>query len=446
MNAYRYSVLGNLWRATKVVVWGVGIFLAFAALIECVQAYQVLGGVHPLLGWLFLVVLLGAVGWAVAYYTVAMTRRPAVLLPPPRRNLNTASRRDVQRYARYLVAVMNRLAENAWVAEAHRSGLRRAAVALKGRIGSKSDRAALVTTLVTTVDNVIIPAVEPLDEVAAQRVRTCVRDTMLGVTVSPWRSMDLLVVLYRNGQMVLEVSSIYNGRPGLREQGRIFADVLRVAATVQFLNIGSKLVENLTSWIPVLGRFTDDIAQGIGAGLFTSVTGYATIDRCRAFRGWDEAEARSGMAAKLKQFMADLKGIVSDLILPALKGRIEAETPEERRAPNFMDRARSGINDAIDATSDTLDSCVRKPVLVGYKGVATTGAVLWRGTRRAGAEAGRAAAWTGRQGWRLSSRGVKLTGRGAGLVGRGAASVARKATRLVGRKRAPESESPEDKQ
>ena len=255
--------------------------------------------------------------------------------------------------------------------------------------------------------------------------------------------MDLFVVLYRNGRMVLEVSSIYNGRPGLREQLRIFSDVLKIAATVQFLNIGSKLIENLTSWIPVLGRFTDDIAQGIGAGLFTSVTGYATIDRCRAFRGWDEAEARSGMAAKLKQFMVDLKGIVSDSVLPALKGRIEAETPEERRAPNFMERARAGIGEAIDETSETLDACVRKPVRVGYKGVASTGAVLWRGTKRVGDGAGRAAVWTGRQGWRFSSKGVKLAGKGAGHLGRGAASVARKAKGVVGHKRASASDSSE---
>jgi hypothetical protein len=443
MNPYRYRLLGDLWRGAKVVIWGVGIFLAFAALIECVQAFQILSTVHPLLGWLFLVVLLGAVGWAVAYYTVAMMRRPTVLLPPPRRDLNTATGRDVRRYARYLVAVMSRLAENPWVAEEARTALRREAAALKGRIGGKSATMALVTVVGEAIDNVIVPAVEPLDQVAAQRVRSCVRDTMLGVTVSPWRSMDLFVVLYRNGRMVLEVSSIYNGRPGLREQLRIFSDVLKIAATVQFLNIGSKLIENLTSWIPVLGRFTDDIAQGIGAGLFTSVTGYATIDRCRAFRGWDEAEARSGMAAKLKQFMVDLKGIVSDSVLPALKGRIEAETPEERRAPNFMERARAGIGEAIDATSETLDACVRKPVRVGYKGVASTGAVLWRGTKRVGDGAGRAAVWTGRQGWRFSSKGVKLAGKGAGHVGRGAARVARKAKRVVGHKRASESESSE---
>jgi len=421
----------DLWRMLKAVVIAIGVFLAFVSLVECIQAYQILRGVHPVLGWLFLAVLLVALGWGVAYYIVAMLRRPAVLTPPPRRDLATASAGERRLYARYLVNVMERLAGNGLVPEDQKKGLRAEATALKGHLGGGSDGTQLVAALDHAVDQVILPAVVPLDEEAARRVRNCVRDTMLGVTVSPWRSVDLFVVLYRNGRMVLEVSSIYNGRPRLREQTRILSDVLKVAATVQFLNIGSKLMENLTSWIPVLGRFTDDIAQGIGAGLFTSVTGYATIDRCRAFRGWSEEEARSGMGGKLKQFMQDLKGIVTDTVVPALGRRIEAEIPAEGRVPNFMERVKSGIGEAIDATSDVLDGCVRKPVTMGVKGVTTTGAILWDGTRRAGTGVGRAIGWTGRQGWNLSALGVKTVGKGTVGIVKGVGRAAKGTAGLV---------------
>lgn len=234
---------------------------------------------------------------------------------------------------------------------------------------------------------------------------------MLAVTVSPWRSVDLFVVLYRNGKMVLEVSTIYNGKPRFREQVEIATDVLKIVATVQFLNIGSKLIENLTSWIPVLGRFTDDIAQGIGAGLFTSVAGHTTIDRCRAFHGWSETQTRSGMPENLRLFMVDIKGIVSDTIMPALKGRIEAETPEERRPPHLVEKANTGIGDAIDSTCDILDSCVRKPVSIGYRGVTTTGTLLWGGAKRAGTGIGKSVIWTGTQGWTASVQGIKVTGK-----------------------------------
>jgi len=278
---------------------------------------------------------------------------------------------------------------------------------MKKRLGVRGKKSELLASLQEAVDNVIIPAIKPLDVEAERRVRNCVRDTMLGVTVSPWRSMDLLVVLYRNGQMVLEISQLYNGRPRWRDQFRILNDVLRIVATVQFLNIGSRLIDNMTSWIPVLGRFADDIAQGIGAGLFTSVTGYAAVDRCRSFQGWDETAARAGLGNQLKQFLADLKGVVADTIIPVLRPRIEASASGARDG-NVMDRVRTGIGDAIDKTAETLDTCIRKPVGLGYRGVATTGAVLWGSACKVGGGAARVVSWTGGTSWNL----VKSSGRG----------------------------------
>jgi len=384
------------------------------------------------------------VAFGVLYWVVALVRRPAVLLPPPLCDWSTATTGEVRRYARYLVDTMERLAGNALLSEDGRKGLRAEAVALKGRISRREDARELTAELSRIVDEVVMPAVVPLDTEAERRVRDCVRDTMVGVAVSPWRSVDLFVVLYRSGRMVLEVSAVYNGRPRLREQVRVVTDVLKIAATVQFLNIGSKLMENMTSWIPVVGRFTDDIAQGVGAGLFTSVAGHATIDRCRAFRGWSEEEARNCMGARLKVFMQDLKGIVSDMVVPALRGRIEAEVPQERRIENLMERIKGGICDAIDATSETVGTCVRTPVAVGYKGVASTGAVLWRGTKRASVEAGRAAGWTGQQGWRLASKTTRATGRGLARIGKVGGKSASDAAKRIARLRHRRSQADND--
>jgi hypothetical protein len=398
-----------------VAVVGVCLFLAFSAFIECIQAYQVLYTVHPYLGFLFVLAVLGALAWGVCYFVLSMLRRPVALVPPPFCDLETARPRVVKRHARYLIAVQERLAENPFVPAESRALLLAEASGMKKRLGMHGSAFHLVPAMKNSVEQVIGPAIAPLDAEAERRVRSCVRDTMLGVTVSPWRSMDLLVVLYRNGQMVLEVSQLYHGRPRLRDQIRIFGDVIKIAATVQFLNIGSRLIENMTSWIPLLGRFADDIAQGIGAGLFTSVTGYATIDRCRSFQGWDEAAARAGLGAKLKQFLSDLKGVVADTIMPALRSRIEASTPGDREATNRMDRIRSGIGEAIDRTCETIDSCVRKPVGVGYRGVASTGAALWGGMQKAGMGTSRVVGWTGGHAWRAVTRGGKAV---VGVPGR----------------------------
>jgi uncharacterized membrane protein YcjF (UPF0283 family) len=406
MKSQQIGWIVALWRWIRRFVIGVGCFLAFAALIECIQAYQVLYAVHPYLGFGFFVIVLGAIAWGALYFVFDLMRRPVALIPPPACNLDEASARELRAQMRYLISVMERLSGNPLIPGEARASLMAEAARMKKGLNAPMKANERVAVLKASVDNVIVPAIKPLDDEAERRVRSCVRDTMLGVTVSPWRSMDLLVVLYRNGQMILEVSQLYNGRPRLRDQLRILSDVLSIVATVQFLNIGSKLIDNMTSWIPVLGRFADDIAQGVGAGLFTSVTGYAAIDRCRSFQGWDAAIAKAGMGNQLKQFLADLKGVVGDTIMPALRSRIEAAVPEDGKA-NVMDRVRAGIGEAIDKTAETLDSCVRKPAGVGYRGVTSSGAALWGGARKVGGGTVRAVGWTGGQSWKL----VKGSGR-----------------------------------
>jgi len=437
MNGDRYSVVHAVLRVLKIGTISVGVFLAFVSLVEFVQAYQILSGVHPMIGWVFLVVVLAGVGAAVGFFAFRMTRRPPVLVPPPKQDLHSASLRQLRRYTRYLADVLNRLSQHPLIPLDERAGLKQQAEQLLDRARDCRDAADLVPHIDRCIDSTIAPAVRPLDEAAEESVRASVRDTMLAVAVSPWRSVDLLIVLYRNGQMVLDVSRIYNGSPRLREQLRVLGDVLKVVATVQFLNIGSKLMENMTSWIPVLGRFTDDIAQGIGAGLCTSVAGHAAIDRCHAFQGWDEREASEAMVPRLKVFMTDLKGIVSDTVMPALGGRIEAETPEDRRTPNLIERISAGIGDAIDTTSETLGTYVRRPVAAGRRGVATTGSFLWGGARRAGSGIRTAAVWSGKSGWQLSARGIKATARGTAngtrFVARGLSSTAKKAVRTIRR-------------
>ena len=130
MNQYRYNMIGNAWRVLKMIVVGVGVLLAFASLIECLQAYQILHGIHPYLGAGFVVVLLGGVGWALSYYIVFMLRRPAFAVPPQKFDLDSASIRAVRRYGRYLAAVIDRLADNPLVGEDQCQGLHEQAIDL----------------------------------------------------------------------------------------------------------------------------------------------------------------------------------------------------------------------------------------------------------------------------------------------------------------------------
>ncbi len=406
-------MLTRIWRTIKLVAIVFGVCLAFFALVEVLQAYQVLRGVHPFFGYLFVCVVLIGLGWITAYYIISMLRRPTVLIPPPKRDMQTASSREVRKYAKYLSGVMDRLSNNDLVPEGERQQLEEKARMLLSEAKSTSDARLLIPVLTDHETEIILPVVKLLDEEAERKVRACVRDTMVAVAVSPWRSTDLMVVIYRNYKMVLDLTRIYNSRPHLKEQVSVFGDVLKIVATVQFLNLGSKFVENLASCIPVVGRFTDDIAQGVGAGLITSLAGHTTMGRCRSFTGWSEDEATSDMAAKLKSFIKDLRGIVRDSVIPALKGRIEAETPEGKNEDEFLDQIRAGTDDAIERTGEVADSYVKTAFAAVGTGVNSTSAVIREGVKKGFTGTSKAMSWTAQTTWKGLANGSKVATRGA---------------------------------
>lgn len=427
-------MLTNLLRSLRTAAITAGGLLCFFVFIEIIQAHQVLRNAHPALGALFALVLVGACATFVTWYVVSLKRHPLTLRPPPRRELDKAETRELRAYGRYLRGVMRRLARNEILPDINRAGLESEDGRLGEALAEESGLTALIDTIRDAEELRIQPAVKELDAAAEREVRRCVRDVMLGVTLSPWRTVDLLVVLYRNAGMVARITSIYNNSPRLREHLLILRDVAAVVATVNFLNYGSKLMQNLVSSVPLLGRFTDDVAQGVGAGLLTSVAGHAALTRCRAFRGWNEAEAQATLRSQLGLFMADIKKIVFDDMLPQLRRPVEALSPEAAREPGWSDRLRDGIAGAIDDTTAVMDSFIRQPVVAAGRGVAKTGSAItertmdgiragWKGTlsgaRKTTQALGSGAVWVGR----TAGKTATATGR---LAKRGAASAARK--------------------
>lgn len=410
----------RLWKSIVLAVLVIGGLLTFFALIELLRAYQVLRDVHPSLGWTFAGLLLLGIAWTIAYYVVSMARRPPVLVPPAKCDLENAGPSEILAYGKYLSRAATRLSQNELVPDSRKDILKSENTSLRKSLKSTTPRDTL-RDAVRRVESVAIqPAMEILDEQADKQVRTCVRDVMVGVAVSPWRAVDLFVVLYRNGAMALQITHIYNGRPRLREQARIAVDVLKVVAAVNFINYGKKVLENLFSFIPFVGRAVDDIAQGIGAGLFTSVAGHATIDRCRSFKGWNEAEATSRIRVQLKDFGSDLAGIARDVVAPAMKRRLEAEIPEESRGPDFMNRLKTGITEAITRTGEAVDSYVRIPVFAtGKKTLAGTSTIILGGVRKGAYGTWKATSWAARKVGRGAWTGTKLATRGIGKLAAG---------------------------
>lgn len=357
------SFLQMLWRATLVI----GLLLTFFAIIELIHAYQVLRGVHPALGYGYACILSIGLISAAVYLVVMLNRYPSVPTPPD----PPTGHRQLQ----YLGFVLERLAGNPLLSPEQRlntvENRRRLLAAnrptipepVASRIGSEVE------------SRCILPCLFTLDARAMHEVRKGVRDVAIGVTLSPWRSMDLLLVLYRNGSMVIRISRIYRSIPGVRERMHVFRDIFRIVATVNVLNFGSKLAQNLMRDVPFIGRSIDDIAQGVGASLLTSVAGHAAVERCRPLRPADPNTIQHSVHNKIQSFLVDIRGIMVDDVIRAMN-------------PEWAERARDGVSHAIDQTALIMDSFIRKPVFAAGAGAARIGAATWTGLFSIGRKTG----------------------------------------------------------
>lgn len=369
----------ELWRAVRTAFLVVGVALVFFACVEVVQAFETLYGLHPLVGYAFAAVLAAGITGAGVRYALTVFARPVVVPPHVRPDLMNAGAHEVRSYAAHILRLLRRLSRNGNLGIDQRERITDGILMVEQSAAGWADRTQLAQTISRCEIDILQPAMDSLDDKARGEVRRCVRDVMVGVTLSPWRSVDLWVVVYRNLRMVLALVRIYNSRPRTREQFLILRDVLTVVATVNYLNLGSRLLQNLASGVPILGRFADDIAQGVGAGILTSVAGHAAVSRCGAVRAWDICEAEASIHAKLRTFMGDVKGIIADDIVPQLRRPVEEARASQVDRPAGGERLREGIGRALDETCEILDLCVRRPVVAAGRGVATTGTVLGGG-------------------------------------------------------------------
>ena len=343
-------MLKTIWKLIRTAVIVIGVLLSFFAVLELIRAYQTLYAFHPVAGYIFAAVIVGLLIWLVIYVWGNMAVFPKPLNPPKIDDCAAASDRQLKKYLRYLRRFLLRLMGNHNLTDEDRSQIAAALSQLESQ--TTFDRPACLSLIESIETNHIKPALKTLDVQASKQVRDSMRDIMVGVTLSPYKSADLLIVLYRNLVMVVRIVKVYRVRPALSEQLRIFSDIINVIATVNYINMGKNLIEGLASRVPGIGRFMDDIAQGIGAGFMTTITGHAAMDRCRSFRGWNEADAKRHLLSHVGDFYNDVKDIFFKDVWGGIRGRAGMATPE----------AGEKVADAIDATGSIVDTFIKTPI------------------------------------------------------------------------------------
>jgi hypothetical protein len=362
----KYAELRVLWRMVRTMALVVGVALSLFAVIELIRAYEVLRGVHAWVGYGFLALLGGSMAALGLYVGLTLARRPRVLTAPMGK-VKCAGRRWLVRYCRYLAKYLTRLSENEHVSEADQV---RAAAAAKriAAVGAQADSAPAMRAAIAQVESETLePILAGLDQTAEAKVRHAVRDIMIGVALSPYRSIDLMVVLYRSAAMIGAVTRVYNSRPHLRELLMTFRDTLRIVATVNYMNIGQKFIERLFSSVPVIGHLMDELTQAFGAGLMTSVAGHAAVARCRAFRGWDREEAAQSIAGRLGAFLKDVREMCTTDVLPLIRRRAKARGEHAADEPGFWEKIKSAVEHSAGEIADLAEA--ESPAVATPEGV-----------------------------------------------------------------------------
>ena len=343
-------MLKTVWKLIRTAVIVIGVLLTFFAVLELLRAYQILRDMHPIAGYAFLVIIVGVLGWLVIYVWANMAVFPKALRPPKIDDVQAATDRQLKKYIQYLKRFLQRLIANPNLSDDDRSQITNALSQLETQL--PSGRTETLNLITAIEDNHIKPVLKTLDTAASKQVRDSMRDIMVGVTLSPYKSADLLIVLYRNLVMVVRIVKVYRVRPALSEQIGIFSDIINVIATVNYINMGKNLIEGLGSKVPGIGRFVDDIAQGIGAGFMTTITGHAAMDRCRSFRGWNEAEAKKHLLSHVGDFYNDVKDIFFKDVWAGVRGRAGTAATD----------ATDKVADAIDETGSIVDTFIKTPI------------------------------------------------------------------------------------
>lgn len=360
-------VIKMIWRLMAVL----GGILFLLLLGELARLYILLYRIDPMISRWYLIGLAVLAVILLAYLLWFLLRHPPIP-QPPRRSRRTPDHLFMRRYLGYLVRYARHISRNPHLSMEHQLALRSLFRPVRGVLGAHPLNDDLRRAIQQAEEQTIGPALASLNEAAQAEVRHSVRDVMLAVTLSPYPAMDLLIVLYRNMAMTTRLLKLYHGRPRLRDQWRLFRDILITVATVNVLNLSRKLFESLLGELPLLGRVMESIGQGLGAGLVTSLAGHAAMDRCTAFRGWNtEAEARS-LTGRVGDYLTDIRDLFSKDLLPQLKGLIRSSAPPGVvEQPGFWNSLVKGIHSAVDATIHVAQTLVVEPVVaVGSVGLA----------------------------------------------------------------------------
>ena len=138
----------------------------------------------------------------------------------------------------------------------------------------------------------------------------------VATAVSMNGTVDAFIVLWRSANLIAKISRIYFGRPNLRGSLLVMRDVAAIVVMSRALEDVTDMTGDLIG--SVLGRMGGLVAGPVVDGAVNAMMalklGYLTKRRCRAYRGWSEAQAKSISAEALALVKKESASVINELI------------------------------------------------------------------------------------------------------------------------------------
>lgn len=147
-----------------------------------------------------------------------------------------------------------------------------------------------------------------LDEQAFACISHYSAQTGVAVALSPWAPLDMVLTLWRNGKMVVEIGKIYGIRPSYRNRLRIFVQVMNNMAFAGVSEMATDFLVSSTAGSNLLPQVVARTAQGFGSAIFSVRIGIKAVSHCRPIPFTEQAAPRAS------QFIKPLSASISSIL------------------------------------------------------------------------------------------------------------------------------------
>jgi hypothetical protein len=354
--------------------------LALFVVAQVAQLVNLASAVHPLLGTVVAIGLIGGIGWLVAVPLLAFFRLDPALVPPPAK-----TGPEHEAFVRAYLAVLQRNPRFA------------------GR------------TLATEAD--LQSALSELEREAEALANRHASHVFLGTAVSQYGSLDALIVAVTQARMVWEIGHVFQQRPSLRHMGFLYGNVLAtslVASRLDRVDLSEYLRPVLAgvlgqsvAAVPGVAAVSGHVSNAVFQG---SVNAFLTLRVAMVAIAYSRATVRPERHAAWRSAIARTGHLV---IRTVTVGSADVTKAFAVAAAKTVASGVAGVGHAVATGATNVGhGVITGATNVGH-GVVTVGQAVVTGGTKAGKAAGNAAKGTGET----------MASFGAGAVGtvRGAA-------------------------